>query len=143
MLDYRAQRPPPLQLSDSSYGKDIRSVISSYATRMRTILQLCDSSHGKDIAVRDFLAKFSTNDVEVPSLECIQHTSVAGSSELCEDLWLPLPYHPLLAHRIKAAVREVNTDPLVGACYARAYGGKKLRPRIRVAWKNAYAPQWR
>ena len=51
------------------------------------------------------------------------------------NIWVPLPYHPLLAGEISRELARLSSDPEIMAYYKCAF--KKATPLLRPAWKNA------
>ena len=109
---------------------------------VHSISTLCDTALGRQSAVDQFLAKFSRNDVEVPSLDSARKQQVVVDPEDSSVLWLLLLFHPLLVGCMKAAVREVNADSAITGNFVRAYNGKRQRPLVRIAWRNSCPPHW-
>ena len=107
---------------------------------IKSILSLCDSSEGKQAAVATFLANFKRNDVEIPSI--ISSSGAADRGLDRQVIWMPLPYHPLLAGPLKAAIRKANSDDILLNGVVDAYDGKVLKPLIRIAWRNSRKPHW-
>ena len=109
---------------------------------LSSILSLCDSVAKKNRLKRTFLNSFKNNGVTVPSLSSTCR-KVVVPEQSSEDIWLPLPYHPLLRVALTRAVIKVNSSELSLAAYSSAYGGLRQQPRIRIAWRNAFPPNWR
>ena len=81
--------------------------------------------------------------MQVPVLNSPTQVSRRAVPEHLDVIWLPLPYHPLLYNALRAAVAEVNNDDLVNSIFRAGFNGRRKRPLIRIAWKNALPAQWK